>query len=221
MIILAIEMSATQNDVALLRGNTVVARRTWNAREFHHTRLFELLPELFREAGVSAAQIELFAVGRGPGSFSGTRVALTAAQALAMPGGQPVIAVSSGEALAHEIAAAGDAEKIAVLGDARRDTIWLGVFDGKTGTPLIPPPWTLLPLAQLGTVLPAGTKIVSPDWHRLATLWPANLAAPNADSFPSAEFVARLALERHARGLPSDPLVPIYLHPAVATLSKK
>jgi tRNA threonylcarbamoyl adenosine modification protein YeaZ len=221
MIVLAIEMSSAENDLALLRAGRVVARRTWSAREFHHTRLFAVLPELLREAGVSAAEIELFAVGRGPGSFSGTRVALTAAQTLAMPGGQPVIAVSSGAALARAVAAAGGAEKIAVIGDARRDTIWLGVFDGETGAPLTPPPWTLLPLTQLATALPAGTKIVSPDWRRLAPHWPAHLAAPTTDSFPSAEFVARLALERVTRGVASDPLVPIYLHPAVATPPQK
>lgn len=220
MITLALEMSSARNDIAILRGATIVARRAWNAREFHHTRLFDLLPELFAEADVTAAHIELFAVGRGPGSFSGLRIALTAAQALAMPGGQPVIAVSSGEALAREIAGTTEAEKIAVIGDARRDTIWLGVFDGQTGTPAQPAPWKVLPLPELATALPAGVKIVSPDWQRLASRWPKNLAAPTADLHPSAELVARLALERNIRGLASDPLVPIYLHPAVPRPAK-
>ena len=221
MIVLAIEMSSVENDLAILRDESVVVRRAWNARAFHHTQLFELLPLLLEEAGVSAADVDLFAVGRGPGSFSGTRVALTAAQALAMPGSKPVMAVSSGEALARELSATTDAERIAIIGDARRDTIWLGVFDGKTGAPAQPAPWTVLPLPQLGAVLPAGTLVFSPDWHRLAPHWPANLVPPDADVFPSAEFVARLALERHTRGLASDPLVPIYLHPAVAVIPAK
>ena len=221
MITLAIEMSSVENDLVILRAESVLVRRAWNARAFHHTQLFELLPLLLNEAGVSAAEVDLFAVGRGPGSFSGTRVALTAVQALAMPGKKPVIAVSSGEALARELTASGEAEYIAIIGDARRDTIWLGVFDGKTGAPAQPAPWTVLSLSQLGAVLPAGTRIFSPDWHRLATHWPANLVAPTADAYPSAEFVARLALERHTRGHASDPLVPIYLHPAVASVPVK
>lgn len=216
MITLAIEMSSVENDLALLRDEIVVAHQTWNARTFHHTQLFEMLPLLFKEAGIAAADIDLFAVGRGPGSFSGTRVALTAAQALAMPGNKAVITVSSGEALARELVTANNADKIAIIGDARRDTIWLGVFDGKTGAPAQPAPWIVLPLPQLGATLPAGTRVVSPDWHRLALHWPANIAPPTADSFPSAEFVARLARERHTHGLASDPLLPIYLHPAVA-----
>ena len=149
MLILSIEMSSLENDVALLRGETVLARRMWHAQTFHHTRLFDLLREVLAEAGVAPEQIELFAVGRGPGSFSGTRVALTAAQALALPGSQPVVAISSGAALAYEIAAIGGAEKISIIGDARRDTIWLGVFDGKTGAPAQPAPCTVLPLAEL------------------------------------------------------------------------
>ena len=90
MIVLSIEMSSAENDVTLLRDGRVLARRTWAALMFHHTRLFDLLPEVLAEAGVKPDQIVLFAVGRGPGSFSGTRVALTTAQAFAMPGGQPV-----------------------------------------------------------------------------------------------------------------------------------
>jgi tRNA threonylcarbamoyl adenosine modification protein YeaZ len=216
MLVLSIEMSSAENDVALVRAGQVLARRTWTALMFHHTRLFDLLHELLAEAGVTPEQVELFAVGRGPGSFSGTRVALTAAQAFAMPGGRPVVAVSSGIALARTVAAAGGADTVAVIGDARRDTIWLGVFDGKTGAPAEPAPWITLPLAQLAALLPAGAKIVSPDWTRLAPHWPASLPQP-IGQFPTAAAVAQLALEQHASATTPEPLLPIYLHPAVAT----
>ena len=216
MIVLAIEMSSAENDVALLRDGKILARRMWHARAFHHTRLFDLLREVLAETGVQPEQIDLFAVGRGPGSFSGMRIALTAAQAFAMPSGKPVVAVSSGAALARVVAAAGGTEKIAVIGDARRDTIWLGVFDGKTGAPALPAPWITLSLTQLADVLPAGAKIVSPDWARLAPHWPVNLPQP-IELFPTAAAVAQLALEQHASSAAPEPLLPIYLHPAVAT----
>ena len=219
MITMAIEMSSAENDVALLRDGQLLARRMWHAHTFHHTRLFELLREVLTEAAVKPELIDLFAVGRGPGSFSGTRVALTAAQAFAMPGGKSVIAVSSGAALARTVAAAGGAEKIAVIGDARRDTIWLGIFDGKTGASVQPVPWITLPLGQLAGLLPAGTKIVSPDWTRLAPHWPANLPQPTGQ-YPTAVAVAQLALEQHTSGATPEPLLPIYLHPAVATPPK-
>lgn len=216
MLVMSIEMSSAENDVALLRDGIVLARRTWEALMFHHTRLFDLLREILAEAGVKPEQIDFFAVGRGPGSFSGTRVALTAAQAFAMPSGKPVVAVSSGTALARTVAAAGGAENIAIIGDARRDTIWLGVFDGKTGAPATPAPWITLPLEQLAATLPAGTKIVSPDWTRLAAHWPADLPQP-IGQYPTAAAVAQLALEQHASSVTPEPLLPIYLHPAVAT----
>ena len=216
MIVLAIEMSSAESDVALLRDRKILSRRTWHARAFHHTRLFDLLSEVLAEARVKPEQIDLFTVGRGPGSFSGMRIALTAAQAFAMPGGKPVVAVSSGAALAREFAAASGTEKIAVIGDARRDTFWLGVFDGKTGAPDQPAPWITLPLGQLASVLPAEAKIVSPDWTRLASHWPANLPQP-IELYPTAAAVAQLALEQHASSAAPEPLLPIYLHPAVAT----
>ena len=220
MITLAIEMSSVQNDLALLAGDRVVARQTWNARDFHHTQLSERLRILFREAGVEPAVIEFFAVGRGPGSFSGLRVALTAAQALALPGRKPVIAVSSGAALAQQALAEAPAPAVAVIGDARRGTIWFGLFSRASDTPQHPEGWQAVTWAQLGTYLPAGTRVVSPDWHRLAAscptaCWP-QITTPAADAFPTAEAVARLAWARQARGLSSEPLLPIYLHPAVA-----
>ena len=220
MLTLALEMSSAQNDLAVLADGRLAARQTWNARDFHHTQLFERLPLLFRDAAVEPAAIDLFAVGRGPGSFSGLRVAITAAQALAMPGRKPVLAVSSGAALAQQTIAESPVPAVAVIGDARRGTIWLGLFDGPTGKPASPEGWTAVPLAALGARLPAGTRVVSPDWHRLAAAWPAvqlqHVTAPTADAYPTAEAVARLALARHAGGEGSEPLTPIYLHPAVA-----
>ncbi|MCX6996180.1 MAG: tRNA (adenosine(37)-N6)-threonylcarbamoyltransferase complex dimerization subunit type 1 TsaB [Kiritimatiellaeota bacterium] len=220
MITLALEMSSAQNDLAVLADDRLTARQTWSARDFHHTQLFELLPLLLRDAGVEPAAIDFFAVGRGPGSFSGLRVAITAAQALALPGGQPVFAVSSGAALAQQTIAESPAPAIAVIGDARRGTIWLGLFDGPTGHMIDPDGWTAVPLSQWGARLPANTRVVSPDWHRLSAFWPAaqasHIITPTSDTYPTAEAVARLALARHARGEASEPLTPIYLHPAVA-----
>ncbi len=220
MLTLALEMSSAQNDLAVLADGRLAARQTWNARDFHHTQLFELLPVLLRDAGVEPAAIDFFAVGRGPGSFSGLRVAITAAQALALPGGKPVFAVSSGAALAQQTIAEFHAPAVAVIGDARRGTLWFGLFDGADGHMVNPAGWTAVPLTQLGVRLSAGTRVVSPDGQRLAMQWASapltHVELPITDTCPTAEAVARLAFARHARGEASEPLTPIYLHPAVA-----
>jgi len=123
MITLGIELSSRQGSLALLKDGVLLAEKTWIGENVRHGVLFQTLETLLKETDISYSDISLYAVGRGPGSFSGMRMAFTVAQALALPDKTEVRAVSSGAALA--LAAARDgAKEIAVVGDARRGQVW-------------------------------------------------------------------------------------------------
>ncbi|MEI8243875.1 MAG: tRNA (adenosine(37)-N6)-threonylcarbamoyltransferase complex dimerization subunit type 1 TsaB [bacterium] len=81
---------------------------------------------------VSLAEVDRFAAGLGPGSFSGTRAAVAALQGMALPGGKPLTGVSSAAALAFDLltarAARGLQTPMAVVGDARRERLWCAVY---------------------------------------------------------------------------------------------
>ena len=129
MIALALELSSRHGSVALLSGHEVLAEETWDEKDFRGQHVFRVLPGMLRNASVTLEAIDLFAVGRGPGSYSGMRVAITAAQSFALPGRKTVYTVSSGEALAQEIADRETVSSIAIVGDARRGTVWFGLFE--------------------------------------------------------------------------------------------
>ena len=129
MKILAFELSTRRAGVALMRNGALLDKESWEEPQARHQRLFDALPALMKRSGIHIRDIDVFAVGRGPGAFSGIRVAITAAQTLALPAGKIVYTASSGEALARAVLADPAVSRVAVVGDARRGTLWYGLFD--------------------------------------------------------------------------------------------
>lgn len=220
MRVLGIELSSPMGSVALVEDGRVVREIAWEEAPRDSRRAFEALERILREAGIGAADVDLFAAGRGPGNYSGMRVALTVASGLAMPGGRPVHAVDSGAALADAALQEVAADDVLIAGDARRGRCWHAAFHrGHDGAAVAAGPWALCEISDLaGRVPPAGVG-ATPDWERLSAL--ASLPGPSGawlprSVFPSASFVALRALRRHGRDEPSEPASPIYLHPAVA-----
>ncbi|MBN1268928.1 MAG: tRNA (adenosine(37)-N6)-threonylcarbamoyltransferase complex dimerization subunit type 1 TsaB [Kiritimatiellae bacterium] len=215
MRILALELSTQSGSAALAEGDKLIAERTWDERAHSGQAVFAFLPALLKEAGWSLEEVDVFAAGRGPGSYSGLRMAVSAVRALALPGGKAVFCVNSGAALAHEVAIAQKTGRVAVCGDARRERAWYGIFRATGGDVEREGEWGLAPADDLDQVLPADALRVSPDWSRLRI--PASPRGPwiREDRPPQARYVAELAAQRMARGVTSEPLAPIYVHPPV------
>ena len=130
MILVAID-TATPSTVAgvLLDGGRVVEARDdppEGSRGNHAARLLPLLEEALAEGGVGWDDVERIAIGVGPGGFTGLRIGIATARALAQGRGLPLAPVSSLAALA---AGAGPGMVAAVL-DARRGEVFAGVWDG-------------------------------------------------------------------------------------------
>ncbi len=216
MITLGIELSSRQGSVALLKDGALLAEKTWIGERVRHNILFQTLEALLSEANVSYSDISLYAVGRGPGSFSGMRMAFAVAQALALPNKTEVRAVSSGAALALAASRETDAKQIAVVGDARRGQVWYGLFSvaafhergpraGTSATVEQIEDWNLIPYEEVN--VPNGALVISPEAERLTPYFP-NIGTSR---FPLASDVARLALSQTE----SEPLEPLYMHPPV------
>jgi len=123
MNILAIETATPVASVAVKAGDRIFERRLEDPAA-RAEGVLDLLGSLLLEAEVDLGAIEAIAFGRGPGSFTGLRVAAAVAQGLAYAKGLPVIPISSLAALAQE---APGTEILAAI-DARRDEIYYGFF---------------------------------------------------------------------------------------------
>jgi tRNA threonylcarbamoyladenosine biosynthesis protein TsaB len=100
----------------------------------HARELMPAVAEAMERAGAGFADLEAIAVGVGPGTFTGLRIGIATARALASSSGLPLRPVSSLAALAEGI----EGERRLALIDARRGELFAALFDG-AGAPLWPP----------------------------------------------------------------------------------
>jgi tRNA A37 threonylcarbamoyladenosine modification protein TsaB len=136
------------------------------------------------------------------------RIAFSVANSLAAPDGKPVYALNSGAA----VAARCGAECTAVVGDARRNQVWAGVFKGTE----LEKDFALMALEELQDFIPEGVPVASPDYNRLeGLLAPFNTPESPEDTFPAAGALGLLVHQRLEKGVASEPLEPLYMHPPV------
>lgn len=177
-----------------------------------HGDAFGLVEALLAKAGVAASELTRFAVGIGPGSFSGIRSAIAVLSGLALPIGARVEGVSSAAAanaafrMNHP-----EFDSVAVVGDARRGHLWLSVFENDTSIRNSLDDFQVIDRAAVAESIPCHAAVITPDMDRLSSLL---LAAFSNDrvfaALPTAEAVGYLAI------LGSSAMaLPIYLHPAV------
>ncbi len=221
MPLLAIENSTDHGGLAILDGTRLVAERNWIELRPHRAALFEELRKLLDEAGLRADAFDVFAVGAGPGGFAGLRMSMALAQGLALPGGAPVHAVSSAAVIADAALRESSARRVAVVGDARRGRVWLGVFARRDGGPEHIGEWELLPDADALAGRLAAQEVetvASPDADAIPELLTAATAGRvwlRGARRPSAAGLGQLVQTRRAHDIASEPLTPVYLHPAV------
>jgi tRNA threonylcarbamoyladenosine biosynthesis protein TsaB len=105
MHVLALDTTTRDGSVALVDEIGIVEERRGEGSRTHAERLPGELLALAAAHGLSAGDIDLFAVASGPGSFTGLRIGIATIQGLAFTTKRPVVAVSALEALAASAAA--------------------------------------------------------------------------------------------------------------------
>jgi tRNA threonylcarbamoyladenosine biosynthesis protein TsaB len=182
----------------------------------HASRLLPMADELLRESGLAARELDGIAFGRGPGGFTGLRIAAGVAQGLAAGGGLPILPVSNLAAIAAGAARARGVGRALVCMDARMGQVYWAAFDCRGAQPEA---LTRELLSSPGEVVPPeGT-----DWFgvghgfaafpAIAGRLGAALAGFDATALPRAGDIARLAAVDLAagRGLQPAQGLPVYL----------
>lgn len=121
---LVIETATPHASIALVDAAGNVEQREFQSDRRHNALLFGPLAELLGGLEVRG-RIGLVLVGSGPGSYSGTRVGIAAAQGVAIAAGCPAVALPSILAVAASAGAA-----CLAIGDARRGAYWTAAIDG-------------------------------------------------------------------------------------------
>lgn len=223
MNLLAIETATESCSAALLVGDRLLERSELAPRR-HAELLLPMCEALLAEAGLARSALDALAVGCGPGAFTGVRLAISAAQGIALALDLPVVPVSSLAALAMQAPRNG-ADVLAVI-DARMGEVYAGAFRyGADGLLAALGEESVGAAAALPLPLPPAASawnVIGSGWTTYADALAARLsAAPvwaDGARYPQAIDVARLAapLARAGRGVAAELALPVYLRDKVA-----
>jgi len=131
VLILAVDTAGERVGVALGRGPLVVGAVTLDGRRRHAEQLVPALRYLFRELSVEPGQLSAIAVGTGPGLFTGLRVGITTATAMASALRIPVVDIPSLDLVAYPLRHS--ARTVAAVLDARRNEVFWALYEPVPG----------------------------------------------------------------------------------------
>jgi len=222
--ILALE-TATEGCSAALNLDGEIREHFELASRRHTELILPMVEVLLEEAGLTVGQLDAIAFGRGPGSFTGVRIATAVAQGLAFGADLPLLPISTLASLAQGAAAeAGSAHVLAVI-DARMNEIYVGQFRVNDRTLVEPLVEERVCAAE--ALRPAGASDLlgvgsgfGPYGDRLRAVLGERLGAVYPAALPRAADTARLAGAAWLTGRAVSPerALPVYLRDNVAAL---
>lgn len=223
MKILALDAATEACSVALYDGGEVRQRFEIAPRE-HANLLLPMARALLAEAGWELQQLDALAFGRGPGAFTGLRIAAGIVQGLAYGSGLGVAPVSDLAALAAGAARVDGSQRVLAVADARMREVYWCAFE-IAGKDLDPRPVTP-ELVQAPDQIP--TQPYADDWAPAGNGWQAyayeltalahRLGKAPALVYPRAEDIAGIAARMVRRGalVPPEQALPSYVRDNVA-----
>jgi tRNA threonylcarbamoyladenosine biosynthesis protein TsaB len=131
--LLAIETSSATGSIALGIGADVTEQRIATPRE-QTPRILAIIDELLAGAGLTLKDLDALVFGRGPGSFTGLRVAAAVVQGLSFSAGPPIVSVSSLAALAERASGGQPLTRVLCCIDARMGEVYSACFQRVDGT---------------------------------------------------------------------------------------
>ena len=221
MKLLAVETSTEACSAALIIDGEVAERFELAPKE--HTKLIlPMIDSLMAEAGLKPQQLDALAFSRGPGSFTGVRIATGVIQGIALGADLPVVPVSTLAALAQDFFTKAEEDIAYVAMDARMDEIFWGVYrrDNKgyvelLGHEAVTPAMLVVGSALPGVGIGSGWGVYS---QQLMECLEGSVSRYEAERLPRAAAIAWLGARGFEFGLavPAEQAMPVYLRDNVA-----
>lgn len=226
--ILCIETGTSTCSVAVGNETGIVGFKDINDSRAHASHLSMLIQDIFSEIGFSISSVDAVAVSKGPGSYTGLRIGVSAAKGICYSLGKPLLSVGSLDSMVHGVAGfinglnPGDISLFCPMIDARRMEVYTALFDSSKNRiteveAIIVSSNSFASFLDSGKILFFGNG--APKCRSVIT-------HPNAifiDRFePSARFMLPLALKAFKNQQFEDVAYfePFYLKDFVATMSK-
>lgn len=217
--LLALDTATEACSVALLHDGEVTSHYEVIPR-MHAQKLLPMIKQLLADSGVALSALDAIAFGRGPGAFTGVRIAIGVVQGLAFALERPVVPVSNLAALAQGALREHGVQQVAAGIDARMDEVYWGCYQAHAGEMCLQGSEAVLPPERVA--LPAGS---GGDWFGAGTGWcyaerlAVSASSSDPAALPNALDILSLARFAWARGeaVAAEQAHPVYLRDNVAT----
>ncbi|MFS4458819.1 tRNA (adenosine(37)-N6)-threonylcarbamoyltransferase complex dimerization subunit type 1 TsaB [Bdellovibrio sp. HCB2-146] len=223
MKVLAMETSTLLGSVALVIDGKLVAEEI-SFRQKSHTEIINVFVDnCLQKAGLTLSDIDVFAIGQGPGSFTGIRVAANAGKTYAYSFEKPLVAVDTLTLLATPALKLG--KPVLAIINAYKNMVYSALFD-ESGKMVKGP--EAVPVRHLSAFVDRDVVVVGDGWEAFHEYFPAELSAKmtrnsSLEDSPHASTLAMLAYERAKQGQTLDwkSFVPLYIRASEAEETKK
>lgn len=219
--ILALDTS-TEMCSAALRFKGEVRQCDAMTQRGHSEKILAMMDSLLLQADCDIADVDILAFGRGPGSFTGVRIAVGVAQGVAFARELPVAAVSTLAAIAQTAIDRHGVDRVAVAMDARMGEVYAAHFRAENGLAVVCDDERVCHPHQFRPLDDARWCAAGSGWHTYRDTLMANfgerVAFHDADCYPQAAAIIRLARHMAANGelVPAHQAAPVYLRDNVA-----
>lgn len=206
--------TATEACSAAMWVDGAVLERYELAPRRHAVLILPMIESVLAEAGLSVGQLDAIAVGRGPGAFTGVRIAVGVAQGIAFAADLPVAPISTLAALALGAAQATGQARVAAALDARMGEVYWGLYavGGEDAQPL----------GEERVCAPETVAAPPGQWFGAGSGWVAyaetlaqrlTVSGWRSDCYPRAGDIARLAAapSRRSAWVAAEQVLPVYL----------
>jgi tRNA threonylcarbamoyladenosine biosynthesis protein TsaB len=172
-------------------------------------RLLPMMSECLAQASLTMADIAKIAVTTGPGTFTGTRIGISAAKGLALVHATPIVGLSSLHLMARNVALARPQSRdIGIVIDVRRDEVYVQLFDSAGLKPITNP--ALLTLTQARDLVRSSHVVLAGNGAALVAAQEEAISSCNgaADLLPDARYAVDIV---YIGNLSPTAVSPLYL----------
>lgn len=127
MLILSVDSSSQAATAALMCDGELLSEYTQNQKKTHSIKMLPMIEEMLLDVGISLSDIDYFACGIGPGSFTGLRIGVATMRGFAKTLNKPCVAVNSLEVLANNVF--GFSKKVVSLLSARENECFCAIYE--------------------------------------------------------------------------------------------
>jgi tRNA threonylcarbamoyladenosine biosynthesis protein TsaB len=212
--------TATEACSVALEVNEHVFKRFEICPQQHSQRILPMIDEVLKEANVILQDLDYLAFGRGPGSFTGVRIATGVLQGLSLGTGHKVVGISTLAAMAQQAYAQNKREQVTAAIDARMSEVYFGQYQIHNNVMTLIGEEQVLPPEEAAELLSSRSELagVGTGWQAYPEL---NAAATvevlSGVLYPNAVFMLPLAKASIAAGhaVEVEDIQPVYLRDKV------